>query len=95
MTLEKAIAMPILSSRTPSLHHKSVSSTHAVRRFSPRRAQVLDALARGETTREIATELHISVKTVEQRYREVRETIGLRNLREVIIFAVWRVLSRP
>jgi len=58
------------------------------RALSPRQTQILRALAQGHTTKEIATRLSLSVKTVETHRARMMETLGLRNANQLLRYAV-------
>ena len=57
-------------------------------RLSDRERRVLTMMGRGLTTREIATELDLSVKTVESHYAHMKDKLGARNARELMRIAV-------
>lgn len=60
--------------------------------LSNRELQVLVALARGATTREIAVTLQVSVSTVETYRSRVLDKLGLRNVADITRFALRRRL---
>lgn len=57
-------------------------------RLSDRERQVLTLMGRGVATRDIATQLDLSVKTVESHYAHIKEKLGIRNGRELMRIAV-------
>lgn len=57
-------------------------------RLSPRQRQVLQLVARGFTSREIAQHLTISVKTVETHRANIMSRLGVRNVTGLVRFAV-------
>lgn len=57
-------------------------------RLSDRERHVLTLLGRGLTTREIAGQLKLSVKTIESHYAHLKEKLGARNGRELTRLAV-------
>lgn len=59
-----------------------------LRKLSPRQAEILRLLARGESAAEIARRLRISVKTVEAHRAEVMRRLGTRNLAGLVHYAV-------
>lgn len=63
--------------------------------LSNRELQVLVALARGSTTREISNALHVSVSTVETYRSRVLEKLDLRNVADITRFAIRRGLIAP
>jgi DNA-binding NarL/FixJ family response regulator len=59
-----------------------------LRTLSPRQRQVMQLLATGCSTREIALELHISVKTVETHRAQVQRRLHIRDLAGLVRYAV-------
>jgi DNA-binding NarL/FixJ family response regulator len=57
-------------------------------RLSNRERHVLALMGRGVTTRDIATQLDLSVKTVESHYAHIKEKLGVRTARELMRLAV-------
>jgi DNA-binding NarL/FixJ family response regulator len=51
--------------------------------LSDRERHVLRLVGQGLSTREIATELELSIKTVETHYAHIKRKLGLRNSREL------------
>ncbi len=71
------------------LTHKSVSEDkRPLSVLSPRELEVLQLLAEGQSTRQIAGALHISVKTVETHRRQLMEKLKLGNIAELTKFAI-------
>jgi DNA-binding NarL/FixJ family response regulator len=70
-----------------------VGTTGAERRhssvddLSDRELEVLRLIGAGHGTREIAEQLHLSVKTVETYQAHLKEKLGLRNSRELVQYA--------
>ena len=56
--------------------------------LTPREREVLQLLAEGRTTREIAARLHVSVKTVEVHRKQMMDKLGLQSLAELIKYAI-------
>jgi DNA-binding NarL/FixJ family response regulator len=56
--------------------------------LSDRELQVFRLIGQGHGTRQIAEELHLSVKTVESYYAHIKEKLSLRNARELMQHAV-------
>lgn len=56
--------------------------------LSPRQREILVRLARGQSTKEIAADLSISVKTVETHRARMMETLGLRRGTDLVRFAI-------
>lgn len=57
-------------------------------RLTPREREVLERAARGLHAKEIAAELGISARTVEVHKSRIMEKLGVRNLAELVRFAV-------
>lgn len=67
----------------PQLHgHRSVQND--ADRLPPRQREILQALGAGRTTKQIAADLGISVKTVETHRARIMETLGCRNAVELL-----------
>ena len=56
--------------------------------LTPRQREVMVHLARGETTKQIAAAMNISVKTVETHRARMMETLGLRSGTQLVRFAI-------
>ena len=60
--------------------------------LSDRELEVFRLIGQGRATREIAEELHLSVKTVETYYAHIKEKLALRSGRELIQHAIqWKI----
>ncbi len=57
-------------------------------RLSPRERDVLQLLAMGHTSQEIADKLYLSIKTVETHKAHIKEKLGLRRLAELVRYAI-------
>lgn len=57
-------------------------------RLSNRERQVLELVGRGLTTREIAAQLRLSIKTIETHYAHLKEKLGARHARDLTRMAV-------
>lgn len=64
------------------------SSGSPVDRLSDRELEVLELLGRGFGTKEIAGELHLSVKTIETHRAHIKEKLGFRDAGEMVRFAI-------
>jgi DNA-binding NarL/FixJ family response regulator len=69
-------------------HLRTFAARSALKRLTPRQREVLPLIAEGDKTREIARKLKISVKTVEMHRAQLMETLELRNVADVVRFAV-------
>jgi DNA-binding CsgD family transcriptional regulator len=59
-----------------------------VQSLSDRELEILQLVGQGRGTRQIADELHISIKTVESHYAKIKEKLNLKNANELIQYAV-------
>jgi DNA-binding NarL/FixJ family response regulator len=66
----------------------SSSEYDAYRQLSDRERQVLQLLAEGNSTKEIAYKLHVSVKTIESHRQNIMNKLGIRTLAGLTKFAV-------
>jgi len=66
----------------------STSEYYAYRQLSDRERQVLQLLAEGNSTKEVAFKLHVSVKTVESHRQNIMNKLGIRTLAGLTKFAV-------
>ncbi|UCF95843.1 MAG: response regulator transcription factor [Spirochaetaceae bacterium] len=64
------------------------SEYEAYRQLSDRERQVLQLLAEGNSTKEIAFKLHVSVKTIESHRQNIMNKLGIRTLAGLTKFAV-------
>jgi DNA-binding NarL/FixJ family response regulator len=63
--------------------------------LSDRELEVFCRIGEGRATREIAEELHLSIKTVETYQAHIKEKLGLRSGRELIQHAIqWKINER-
>jgi len=62
--------------------------TSAASLLSPREREILQLLAEGRGTREMAKKLNVSVKTVETHRRKIMEKLNIRSVAELTKFAV-------
>lgn len=69
----------------PTLRNDRGSGVSAL---SPRQREILRALGRGKSSKEIASDLGISVKTVETHRARMMETLGCRRASELLRLAV-------
>lgn len=65
-----------------------VDSTSPVDRLSDRELEVLRLLGRGYGTRDIAEQLHLSVKTVETHRGHIKEKLGFKESGDMVRFAI-------
>jgi DNA-binding NarL/FixJ family response regulator len=70
-----------------SLQQKPETATSDVQQLSDRQLQVLQLIATAHSTRQIANELHLSVKTIETHRENIKLKLNLRNAAELHQFA--------
>ena len=63
-------------------------TSNAFHKLTPREREVLQLMAEGFATKEIATRLHVSVKTVETHRRQLMEKLQLYSVAEVTKYAI-------
>lgn len=56
--------------------------------LTARQREVLQLLAEGETTKETAAQLHVSVKTIETHRKQIMDKLGLHSVAELTKYAV-------
>lgn len=67
---------------------KGEAGANAVDQLSDRELEVLQLIGRGRGTRQIALELHLSVKTIESHRAHIKEKLKLATAPELVRFAV-------
>jgi DNA-binding NarL/FixJ family response regulator len=71
------------------------SADSPVSSLSDRELEVFRLIGEGHATRQIADELHISIKTVESYQAHIKEKLALRNARELVQHAIqWSVSEK-
>jgi DNA-binding NarL/FixJ family response regulator len=78
------IAAAVVEDYVARLGKVSPSSEH----LSAREREVLQLIAEGKSTKEIATRLHVSVNTVDTHRRRIMEKLGLYSVAELTKYAV-------
>jgi len=63
--------------------------------LTPRQREILQLVAEGQTTKEIARTLHISAKTVETHRMQLMERLGIHDVAGLVRFAIRVGLVRP
>lgn len=56
--------------------------------LTPRECEVLQLLAEGNGTKQIASRLHVSVKTIEAHRRQIMEKLGIHSIAELTKYAI-------
>ena len=72
-----------------------VARHSTVEDLTDRELEVFRLIGQGHGTRQIAEELHLSVKTVESYYAHIKEKLSLKNARELVQRAVQWVGNQP
>jgi DNA-binding NarL/FixJ family response regulator len=70
------------------LRNIAFPSDHAERELTPRQRDVLRLLAQGKRMKEIAAELDISVRTVENHKSHLQQVLGLGSTADLVRFAI-------
>jgi two-component system, NarL family, response regulator NreC len=83
--LSPAVAGPVVEDYVQHLATADVLEFSAL---SPREREVLQLLAEGKTTREIATLLCVSIKTVETHRQQIMGKLNVRSVAELIKYAI-------
>ena len=63
--------------------------------LTPRESQILSALGRGESSKQIAQAMHLSVRTVEAHRQSIKRKLGLEGQAELIKYAVEHAREAP
>jgi DNA-binding NarL/FixJ family response regulator len=71
----------------------TVAAHPSAEKLSDRELEVLQLTGQGYSTQKIADELHVSVKTVESHYANIKNKLDLKNSHELIQYAVKWCLS--
>jgi DNA-binding NarL/FixJ family response regulator len=75
------------------VHGSGSSKNDPLMNLSDRELEVYRLIGAGHGTRQIADELHVSVKTVESYQAHIKEKLSLRNARELVQHAIESTLS--
>jgi DNA-binding NarL/FixJ family response regulator len=79
---------PQIAGHLDSFRRRNVSSFEALDELTPRQRQVLQLVAEGRSTKEIAVTLRISRRTAEFHKARLRNTLGVRTTVELIQYAI-------
>lgn len=77
------------------LHGGIQTAQAAPNGLSPREREIVQALAEGKSNKEVAAGLGISVRTAETHRRRIMQKLGLRNISDLIRFALRHQLAQP
>jgi DNA-binding NarL/FixJ family response regulator len=68
----------------------------SLNRLTNRELEVIELLGRGLGTKDVASELHLSVKTIETHRAHIKEKLSFSDANELVRFAVeWVVQREP
>jgi DNA-binding NarL/FixJ family response regulator len=76
------------------IHRSGTARSSPMAELTDRELEVFRLIGHGHGTRQIAEELHLSVKTVESYYAHIKEKLTLKNARELVQHAVQWVASQ-
>ena len=79
---------PALASRLYSRVTRGRDTGHGMEVLTPREREVLQQIARGQSTQDIAVTLGMSAKTVDSHRRNLREKLGLATSTDLVRYAV-------
>jgi DNA-binding NarL/FixJ family response regulator len=68
--------------------HRVAGEPGPLERLSPRQREVLQLIAEGNTTKDIAVKLDLSVKTVEMHRSHLMDQLGIRDVAGLVRFAI-------
>ncbi len=71
------------------------STTYVDDRLTPRQREILHLIARGYATREIATQLHVSAKTVESHRAQLMQRLNIHDVAGLTRYAIRTGLLSP
>lgn len=92
----KVYLSPAMADRvlTQLVDRGAAEDAHPVRRLSNRELQVFELLGRGQGTRQIAEQLHLSIKTVETHRESIKRKLKLETAGELTRAAVQWMLEQ-
>ncbi|MHC4446704.1 MAG: response regulator [Planctomycetota bacterium] len=70
------------------VHGLSATDESAFGRLTPREREVLQLMAEGTTTKQIALQLHVSAKTVETHRKHIMEKLDVHSIAELTKYAI-------
>ncbi len=88
MFLSQGVSGTVLDDYVRRLTGASPEIGSTGKALSPREREVLQLIAEGASTKEIAARLHLSVKTVETHRRQIMDKLGIYNIAGLIKYAV-------
>jgi DNA-binding NarL/FixJ family response regulator len=79
---------PGVSKRVIQEFARKTNFTSTLDLLSPRQREILQLLAEGNSNKEIATELKLSIKTIETHRKELMERLGLHDVASLVRYAI-------
>ena len=73
---------------------RSTASTNPVDALTPRQREILQLIAEGKSTKQIAASLSVSVKTVESHRAQLMERLDIRDVAGLVRFAIRHGVTR-
>ena len=73
---------------------RSTTSTNPVDALTPRQREILQLIAEGKSTKQIAASLSVSVKTVESHRAQLMERLDIRDVAGLVRFAIRHGVTR-
>jgi len=74
------------------VHGNASAKSSPILSLTDRELEIFRLIGEGHSTRKIADELHLSVKTIESHQAHIKEKLALRNARELVQHAIeWTV----
>jgi two-component system response regulator NreC len=70
------------------MQHLSAAESGKAPALTPREREVLQLVAEGRTTKDIAAKLHVSVKTIETHRKQIMDKLDIRSVAELTKYAV-------
>jgi len=86
---------PAISRQVVDGYVQRVGASAGPEPLTPRQREVLKRIAEGRSTKEIAFELNLSVKTVETHRAQIMERLGIRDVAGLVRYAIREGLVAP
>jgi len=83
------------SDAVQELERRAIDGETELERITPRQRQILQLVAEGHGTRQIAERLHLSVKTVEAHRGQIMQRLGIYDVPGLVRFAIRNGLLPP
>lgn len=90
--LSPRVAAPIIEDY---VNNFPAAYTSASSVLTPREREVLQLLAEGKSTKQVASSLHVSAKTVETHRRQIMRKLGIHSLAELVKYALREGMTSP